>query len=150
MQPPIQPDPHALKTILVIEDSPDLCSFLAEALNANGFHALLAEDGVQGVIMAKKYLPDLILCDLQMPKLDGYATLALLRRHPSTGRIPFIFLTGSYEKRQSLEIDDGNFLIKPFKLSELLCRIEDRMREATFPGGKPLIEPFPPSNRILN
>jgi two-component system, sensor histidine kinase and response regulator len=149
----MQSEPRPLKKILVIEDSPDLCSFIAEALNANGFQALRAEDGAQGVMMATKHLPDLILCDLQMPKLDGYGTLTLLREHPATRRIPFIFLTGAFDKvlpRQGLELNAPDYLNKPFKLSELLCRIKARMREETCAGGKPQFEALAPSNRIFN
>jgi len=97
-----------------------------------GFDTVLAEDGESGVLMAREHLPDLIICDVQMPKLDGFGTLAQLRAHESTATIPFMFLTGQVERpnmRRGMEMGADDYLTKPFTPSELLAAVNARLEK---------------------
>jgi len=87
-----------MKKILVIEDEPEMRRNLTTILRLEKFHPLAAENGHVGIELAKKEKPDLILCDVMMPKLDGHGVLKALRDDPNTVTIPFIFLTAKGEK----------------------------------------------------
>src|SRR4030088_2110414 len=87
-----------MKKILVIEDEPEMCRNLTTILRLEKFRPLPAENGRVGVALAKKEKPDLILCDVMMPGLDGYGVIAALRADAETAAIPFIFLTAKGEK----------------------------------------------------
>ena len=121
-----------MTTILVIEDVESLREEILETLSYEGFDVLGAENGVVGVQMAKTYIPDLIICDIAMPELDGYGTLVALREEPKTSMIPFIFLTAMTEKgdmRQAMQLGADDFLTKPFTSSELLGAIASRLQK---------------------
>ncbi len=121
-----------MQRILIIEDAEDVRSLITATLENNGFQTLAAEDGVAGVALAQKHLPDLILCDVQMPRLDGYGTLAALRQQAATATIPFIFLTGITDKthlRQGMELGADDYLTKPFSLEELLAAVNARLQK---------------------
>lgn len=116
--------------VLVIDDSPDVSQLVGETLQVNGYDVFVADDGLAGVELAQRHLPDLILCDVNMPQLDGYATLTALRQNSSTATIPFIFLTGATEKtniRQGMELGADDYLTKPFSISELLAAVKARL-----------------------
>ncbi|MFO1501410.1 MAG: hybrid sensor histidine kinase/response regulator [Verrucomicrobiota bacterium] len=118
--------------VLVIDDSPDISQLVGEALQVNGYRVFVAEDGLAGVQLAQQYRPDLILCDVNMPQLDGYATLTALRQHSSTATIPFIFLTGIADKvniRQAMELGADDYLTKPFTITELLAAVKARLEK---------------------
>ena len=87
-----------MKKILVIEDNQDVRENLAEILSLSGYEAITAENGKIGVEKAQKEDPDLILCDIMMPELDGYGVLHILSRQQKTADIPFVFLTAKAEK----------------------------------------------------
>ena len=96
-----------MKKILVIDDELQTLYLLLECLTNKGFYTIGAENGSSGIQQAKKYLPDLIICDILMPELDGYSVLKALRRDPVTAIIPFIFLTAKVNKaeiRQGMEL----------------------------------------------
>lgn len=121
----------ARRTILVVEDSRDLLEDVIEMLELEGYDAYGAADGVEGVEAAKDLLPDLIVCDIMMPELDGYGVLTELRDDPKTAMIPFIFLTAKTERedmRHGMTLGADDFLTKPFLVSELLDSIESRLR----------------------
>jgi len=121
-----------MTTILVIEDVESLREEILETLSYEGFDVLGAENGVVGVQMAKTYIPDLIICDIAMPELDGYGTLVALREEPKTSMIPFIFLTAMTEKgdmRQAMQLGADDYLTKPFTSSELLGAIASRLQK---------------------
>ena len=82
-----------MKKILIIEDNTDVRENLQEILGLSGYKAVVAENGKVGVEKAQSFLPDLILCDIMMPELDGYGVLHILSRNAKTADIPFIFLT---------------------------------------------------------
>lgn len=125
-----------VNTILVIEDQPDVRENIAELLNAENFEVFAAEDGIEGVHLAQAKHPDLILCDVMMPELDGYDVLNMLRQDPETTMIPFVFLTAkaaSKDMRQGMNLGADDYLTKPFTRTELLQAISSRLsRQQTF------------------
>ncbi|MBD2003037.1 MULTISPECIES: hybrid sensor histidine kinase/response regulator [Cyanophyceae] len=118
--------------ILVIEDQEDLREIILEMLDNENFDALSAENGQVGIQLAQSYLPDLIICDVMMPELDGYGVLTNLRQNPATAMIPFIFLTAKASKadlRQGMELGADDYLTKPFTVKELLGAITARLEK---------------------
>jgi EAL domain-containing protein (putative c-di-GMP-specific phosphodiesterase class I) len=116
--------------ILVIENEMLVRENLLELLEAESFVVIPAANGREGVEMAIAQQPDLILCDIMMPELDGYQVLKALRQHPLTTTIPFIFLTAKVAKadfRQGMELGADDYLTKPFTRQELLGAIASRL-----------------------
>lgn len=112
--------------ILVIEDQPGLREDIVEMLNLEGFDVLAAPNGQIGVQIARHKLPDVIICDVMMPELDGYGVLIELRSEPITATIPFIFLTARADRsdlRKGMELGADDYLTKPFSLSELVAAV---------------------------
>ena len=110
-------------TILIIEDRPDLCQNIADILKLRNYSVLTAKNGNEGVNLALSSSPDLIICDIIMPELDGYGVLQILHQHPTTCQIPFIFLTSKSEQmdlKKGKDMGADEYLIKPFDGSELL------------------------------
>ena len=111
-----------MKNILVIEDDDQVRENIAEILELEDFEAITAENGFVGVQLAIEKLPDLIICDVMMPQLDGYGVLKALRQNPATAAIPFIFLTAKAERhdlRQGMNLGADDYLTKPFTPDEL-------------------------------
>ena len=120
------------KKVLVIDDTQDIRFIISETLNLFGFHTLTAEDGVSGISMAQDNLPDLIICDINMPNLDGYGTLKAMREHEATAGIPFIFLSGATDKsdmRRGMELGADDYLTKPFTHKELMAAVNTRLEK---------------------
>ena len=123
-----------MKKILVIEDEEFVRENIVELLDAEGFEVISAENGHDGVDLAKVMVPDLILCDVMMPGLDGYSVLAALRQESLTAAVPFIFLTAKATKadfRQGMELGADDYLTKPFTRAELLGAITSRLKKQT-------------------
>lgn len=121
-----------MKRILVIEDEVRTRSLLLETLKAEGFYAMGAENGIIGVRRIHEQLPDLVICDIVMPELDGYGVLTTLRRDPVTAIIPFIFMTAKATKaelRQGMELGADDYLTKPSTVEELLGAIAVRLEK---------------------
>jgi CRP-like cAMP-binding protein len=121
------------KTILVIDDNNDLRENTAEILDLAGYKTLTAENGKRGVEVATREKPDVIVCDIMMPELDGYGVLHLLRKNADTQNIPFIFLTAKTERsdfRKGMEMGADDYVTKPFEDIELLNAIEVRLKKA--------------------
>jgi DNA-binding response OmpR family regulator len=121
------------KTILVIDDNNDIRENTAEILELAGYKTLTAENGKKGVEAATKGKPDLIVCDIMMPELDGYGVLHLLRKNVETENIPFIFLTAKTERsdfRKGMEMGADDYVTKPFEDIELLNAIEVRLKKS--------------------
>ena len=129
-----------MKKILIIEDEEQTRKNLATILRMEGHTALTAADGQAGLEMARRELPDLILCDVMMPLLDGHGVLKALREDKETAGIPFIFLTARGERtelRTGMNLGADDYLTKPATASELLAAIEARLkREAQRPPGE--------------
>jgi CRP/FNR family cyclic AMP-dependent transcriptional regulator len=122
-----------MKQILLIEDNKAVRENTAEILELANYKMLVAANGKVGVDLALKHKPDLIICDIMMPELDGYGVLHLLSRNKDTSTIPFIFLTAKTEKtelRKGMEMGADDFITKPFDDIELLKVIEIRLKKA--------------------
>ena len=122
-----------MKKILVIEDNADVRENLAEILSLSGYEATTAENGKIGVAKAQTEVPDLILCDIMMPELDGYGVLHILSRQAVTADIPFIFLTAKAEKedfRRGMSLGADDYIVKPFDDLVLLETIENRLKKS--------------------
>jgi two-component system, OmpR family, alkaline phosphatase synthesis response regulator PhoP len=120
--------------ILVIEDEDQILETLLELLKLEKFDVLSAANGLIGVQLAKAERPDLILCDVMMPELDGYGVLEQLRQDPKTAMIPFIFLTARAERldlRRGMELGADDYLTKPFSQAELKKAIAARLQRQT-------------------
>lgn len=116
--------------ILIIEDNDDIRESTAEILELANYEVFQANNGRIGVDLANTHLPDLILCDIMMPELDGYGVLYLLNKNPQTSATPFIFLTAKAERmdmRKGMEMGADDYLVKPFDDVELLNAIETRL-----------------------
>lgn len=114
--------------ILIIEDNEDIRSNTAEILELSNYDVLMAENGRIGLEKAKEYKPDLIICDILMPELDGFGVLSALRKDDRTKTIPFIFLTAKTERsdlNRGLQSGAAFYLVKPFEMSTLLKTVED-------------------------
>jgi CheY-like chemotaxis protein len=121
-----------MKKILIIEDSLDIRENLAEILKLSNYKTTTAENGKIGVEKAKTNPPDLILCDIMMPELDGYGVLNILGKNPKTAEIPFIFLTARAERsdfRKGMNLGAEDYITKPFDQSELFDVIERRIKK---------------------
>jgi len=112
-----------MKTVLVIEDNLEIRENMSEILELEGFRVIAATDGRNGLQMATEDLPHIILCDILMPSLDGYAVLTAIKKNPVTHDIPFIYVTASAEKSEvKLAMDMGadGYVRKPFDISDLM------------------------------
>ena len=117
--------------ILVIEDELEVRENILEILKAEKFEVIEAENGFAGMRLAIAKQPDLIICDVMMPQLDGYGVLRVLRKNQNTATIPFIFLTAKSEKydwRLAMELGADDYLTKPFSTQELLAAIAARLQ----------------------
>lgn len=124
---------QAMRKILVVEDETSLRKDIIEMLTYERFEVIGAENGRIGIEQAQRHLPDLIICDIMMPELNGYDVLAELRKDSKTATIPFIFLTARTDKmdrRQGMERGADDYLTKPFAIQELLRSIKVRIEKA--------------------
>ncbi|MCX5962110.1 MAG: response regulator [Cyanobacteria bacterium] len=120
------------KTILVIDDEFSIRQHIVETLKLNQFQTLDAEDGASGLILARRCRPDLILCAVRMPNVDGYDVLAEIQQDSDLATIPFIFLTArtSYEEvRRGMNLGADDYLIKPCRSRDLIGAIESMIRK---------------------
>ncbi|HEY0611732.1 MAG TPA: response regulator [Chitinophaga sp.] len=122
-----------MKTILLIEDNTFIRENTSEILDLAGYKVLTAENGKAGVELALEHAPDLVICDIMMPVLDGYGVLHMLQRNKEMKDIPFIFLTAKTERsdyRRGMEMGADDYIMKPFEATELLHAIESRLKKA--------------------
>lgn len=121
-----------MATILVIEDEPDICEIISEILSEADHTVVTAANGRLGVAQAQETAPDLIICDIMMPELDGYGVLTYLRSQPRFQTVPFIFLTAKADKqqvREGMNLGADDYLSKPFTIGELLEAVEARLEK---------------------
>ena len=119
-----------MKRILVIEDQPVMRRNIQTILEMEGFEVVAADNGRKGLEAARKNPPDLILCDVMMPEMDGYGVLTALRQDQRTATIPFIFLTAKGEKddlRSGMNLGADDYLTKPVANNDLVHAIEARL-----------------------
>lgn len=122
-----------MKTLLLIEDNLEMRENTQEILELAGYQVLVAENGKVGVTLAQEHVPDLIICDVMMPELDGYGVLRMLSRNPNTAYVPFIFLTAKAEKsdfRKGMQLGADDYITKPFDDLDLLDAIEMRLKKS--------------------
>ncbi|SFW21250.1 cAMP-binding domain of CRP or a regulatory subunit of cAMP-dependent protein kinases [Sinomicrobium oceani] len=123
-----------MKKILLIEDDPVLRENTAELLELSGYEMITAPNGKKGVVLASEAHPDIIVCDIMMPELDGYGVLETLSANPETRKIPFIFLSAKTERkevRKGMDLGADDYLTKPFEEEELLSAIESRLAKVS-------------------
>jgi len=123
-----------MKKLLLIEDNNEVRENTSEILQLAGYNVVTAPNGKVGVELAQKEIPDLIICDIMMPELDGYGVLHILNKKNETAAIPFIFLTAKTEKtdiRKGMNLGADDYLTKPFDDTDLLNAIEARLRKAS-------------------
>lgn len=121
-----------MKKILVIDDEAWLREMVQMALGRRGYEVIEAENGSVGIEKARKELPDLILCDVNMEKVDGYLTLSSLRNEPATATIPFILMTGLADQagmRHGMELGADDYLPKPFTIEALYGAVDARLKK---------------------
>ena len=122
-----------MKKILIIEDNQDVRENLTEILMLSSYETVEAENGKIGIKQAKKHKPDLIICDVMMPELDGFGVLKILNKNPDLMHIPFMFLTAKAEKtdfRKGMGLGADDYITKPFDDVELLEAIEMRLAKS--------------------
>jgi CheY-like chemotaxis protein/CRP-like cAMP-binding protein len=120
------------KKVLIIEDNDDIRDNIIEILELANYEVHNAKNGKEGIELATKNIPDIILCDIMMPEMDGYGVLYMLNKNPQTSAIPFIFLTAKAERidlRKGMEMGADDYLTKPFDDMELLNAIESRLKK---------------------
>lgn len=121
-----------MQKILVIEDNNEVRENIAEIIRLAGHEVITAENGKMGAEIALSEKPDLVVCDIMMPVLDGYGVLHLLNKHEETAGIPFIFLTAKSERsdfRKGMEMGADDYITKPFDGIELLNAVESRLKK---------------------
>lgn len=119
-----------MNTILILEDNPSICSNMAIILKMEGFSVSSAADGQSGLDTIRKNRPDLILCDIMMPSMDGHAVLETLKKEGTLAEIPFIFVTALEERadvRRGMAAGADDYLTKPFSAEELISAVIGRL-----------------------
>src|ERR1700734_2481860 len=122
-----------MKRILVIDDEEWLREMIHLALKQKGFEVIESRNGADGIEKARQELPDLILCDINMEKVDGYLTLASLRNEAPTAAIPFILMTGLADNagmRHGMELGADDYLPKPFTIDALYAAVDARIKKS--------------------
>lgn len=117
-------------TILIIEDDPSVRDNLADILTLEEFRVITASDGWEGLEAAIEHQPALIICDVMMPELDGYAVVKAVRKQAEICNTPFIFLTAKadrMEQREGMELGADDYLTKPFRPSEVIRAVKVRL-----------------------
>ncbi len=117
--------------ILVVDDEKDLRNVIHDILSDAGYEIVLAENGIEGLELAKSTMPDLILCDIQMPAMNGYELLNAVNIQSELKKIPFIFMTGvntgQYDVRKGMDLGADDYLTKPFTTEELISAVQVRL-----------------------
>ena len=124
-----------MKRILLIEDNEGVRDTTIDILRLADYEVEAAENGKLGVEKALQFRPDIIICDVMMPELDGYGVLHILNKKPDTASIPFIFLTAKSDRedmRKGMNLGADDYLTKPFEETELLDAVESRLKRNSF------------------
>lgn len=123
-----------MTVILLIEDHPDMRDNIATILKHSGHAVLTAPNGDEGLELARDEMPDLIICDIMMPGMDGHEVLRVVRSEPAIASTPFIFLTAKGEKRDQragMNLGADDYLTKPVSAEELLAAVKTRLQRET-------------------
>lgn len=122
-----------MKRILVIDDDTKLRTQCAELLRLEGYEVFEARNGREGIERARREIPDLVICDITMPEMNGHRVLETLRGEPRTAHLPFVFLTGWSEQadvRMGMNLGADDYLVKPVVPDELTAAVSARLRRA--------------------
>jgi len=128
-----------VKRILVIDDDAKLRQHFCELLRLDGYEVIEARNGRDGVDRARRDPPDLVLCDITMPEMNGHRVLEALRNEPRTAHLPFIFLTGwddPADVRTGMNLGADDYLVKPVVPADLSAAVEARLRRAEAAGAR--------------
>jgi CheY-like chemotaxis protein len=120
------------RKVLIIEDNTDIRDNIVELLELEGYQLYSAGNGKTGVELALFNIPDIILCDIMMPEMDGYCVLSRIREYPKLKDVPFIFLSAKAERldlRKGMDLGADGYLIKPFDDITLLSAIESKFNK---------------------
>ena len=120
-----------MKKILLVEDEAIILESVSELLELNGYTVMCSKNGLEALEVLKNYKPDLIVCDIKMPEMDGYSFVERIREMDQLSRIPFLFLSAKVEPeevRKGMEMGADDYLTKPFKSEDLLKAIEARIQ----------------------
>ncbi|MEN6510599.1 MAG: response regulator [Chloroherpetonaceae bacterium] len=123
-----------MKKILIIDDAPFILESTKALLQFEGYEVITAKDGQEGLDLLALEKPDLILCDIAMPNVDGYSVLKTIKSNPSLSRIPFIFLTAFTERqniRTGMQLGADDFLVKPYSRDELISSINTQLQKSS-------------------
>ncbi|MEJ5244495.1 MAG: response regulator [Bacteroidota bacterium] len=121
------------KKVLVIEDEEEIRKDIAKILSINGFEVFQANNGKEGINVALTVIPNLIICDIMMPEMDGLSVLQELKKYPSTELIPFIFLTAKSSRqdiREGMNLGADDYITKPFDFDELIAAVHKRIEKS--------------------
>ena len=121
-----------MKKVLLIEDDHNIRENTAEMLELSGFHVIVAENGQEGIQELTKIKPDVILCDIKMPHLDGFSVLTKFKEIKEIAHVPFIFFSASVEKKeveQAFALGIDGYIRKPFDFDELISTINQCLKE---------------------
>src|SRR4026208_1208342 len=121
-----------MKKILLIEDNDNIRNTTSEILELSNYTVIVAENGKIGVEKAIEHTPDLIICDIMMPVLDGYGVLHAVHKNEAIKNTPFIFLTAKTERgdfRKGMELGADDYITKPFNGTELLNAVDSRLKK---------------------
>lgn len=141
-----------MKKILLIEDDVTVRENTGELLELSNYEVSTASNGKLGVEKARAYSPDIIICDIMMPELDGYGVLQELSKNPETANIPFIFLSAKTEQkdiRKGMNLGADDYLTKPFEEEDLLSAIESRLAKVAILSSQNVFEDFKTTNSSL-
>lgn len=118
--------------VLIIEDEQDIRENISQFLNDNNFYTMEASNGREGINLAMRHKPDLIICDIMMPEIDGYGVLAMVQKNQDTSNIPFLFLSAKSSKddiREGMNLGADDYLTKPFDFQDLLAAVNSRLKK---------------------
>jgi DNA-binding LytR/AlgR family response regulator len=122
-----------MKKVLVIDDDPVICQFMQLLLKENKYDVVIAESASGGIKAANELLPDIIICDVLLPEIDGFEVIKRIQKNPFTRNIPFIFISACKTElediRQAMELGADDYLLKPLKPDEVLKSIEVRLKK---------------------
>jgi DNA-binding LytR/AlgR family response regulator len=135
-----------MKMIMIMEDDPAVRENMQFLLEESGYDVVTASDGREGIKLASKILPDMILCDIMMPQLDGYQVLQKVRETPAMAAIPFVFLTAKSEltdMRRGMQLGADDFILKPYKAEDLLMAVQLQLKKKPATVPPPTQSPAP-------
>jgi two-component system, OmpR family, phosphate regulon response regulator PhoB len=131
------------ETMLVVEDEADMVDLLRYQLSKAGFGVLIARDGLTGLELARKNRPDLIILDILLPQMDGFAVCKALKNTAETASPPVLILTArgeTSERVKGLELGADDYLVKPFSMRELILRIQSLLQRSRSPSRQEVLE----------